>query len=192
MYSLPDRSPSWPADRSLVRPEDGVMLGRRARYLIAEPGPWPKVALDAGRHEAAGSVISPRPATCTSLPSAAPDRNGLANGAPPHRTLPYPTEPTCLVADILTGAIYRINTETEQAWFEFISMNSAPTRPGATGSGAVWFTPVDPQPAPVPDSEARMFAAGSMKVHSTGRCSGLPPPRRTAPVNRWPNSSCPA
>ncbi|MDT8437947.1 MAG: SMP-30/gluconolactonase/LRE family protein [Wenzhouxiangellaceae bacterium] len=78
-----------------------------------------------------------------------------------------------LVADILTGAIYRINTETEQVvrihQHEF-GANSA----RRDSSGAVWFSQSTRNRAG-PDAEARMFGAVD-EGFLDGALFRLPPP----------------
>lgn len=133
-----------PADRSLVRPEDGVMLDD-GTLLVADQVHG-LVALDPkgakrpfGDFAAAGYVHEP------------PERSAGPNGVAME-----PDGIHVLVADILSGAIYRINTETEQVvrihQHEF-GANSA----RRDSSGAVWFTQSTRNRAG-PDSEARMFA----------------------------------
>src|SRR6056297_3308546 len=133
-----------PADRSLVRPEDGVMLVD-GTLLIADQIHG-LVALDPegakrpfGDFASAGYVHEP------------PERSAGPNGVAME-----PDGIHVLVADILTGAIYRVNTETEQVvrihQHEF-GANSA----RRDSSGAVWFTQSTRNAGP--DSEARMFSA---------------------------------
>jgi sugar lactone lactonase YvrE len=151
----------FPADRSLARPEDGVMLAD-GTLLIADQVHG-LVALDPagakrpfGDFAAAGYVHEP------------PERSAGPNGVAME-----PDGIHVLVADILTGAIYRINTETEQVvrihQHEF-GANSA----RRDSSGAVWFTQSTRNRAG-PDSEARMFAAVD-EGFLDGALFRLPPP----------------
>jgi sugar lactone lactonase YvrE len=151
----------FPADRSLVRPEDGVMLAD-GTLLIADQVHG-LVALDPegakrpfGDFASAGYVHEP------------PERSAGPNGVAME-----PDGIHVLVADILTGAIYRINTETEQVvrihQHEF-GANSA----RRDSSGAVWFTQSTRNRAG-PDSEARMFAAVD-EGPLDGALFRLPPP----------------
>jgi len=150
-----------PADRSLVRPEDGVMLAD-GTLLIADQVHG-LVALDAagtkrpfGDFAAAGYVHEP------------PERSAGPNGVAME-----PDGTHVLVADVLTGAIYRVNTETEQVvrihQHEF-GANSA----RRDSSGAVWFSQSTRNRAG-PDSEARMFAAVD-EGPLDGALFRLPPP----------------
>lgn len=151
----------FPADRSLVRPEDGVMLAD-GMLLIADQVHG-LVALDPegakrpfGDFAAAGYVHQP------------PDRSAGPNGVAME-----PDGIHVLVADILTGAIYRIHTATEQVvrihQHEF-GANSA----RRDSSGAVWFTQ-STRNRSGPDSEARMFAAVDLRSLD-GALFRLPPP----------------
>ncbi len=151
----------FPADRSLVRPEDGVMLAD-GTLLIADQVHG-LVALDPagakrpfGDFAAAGYVHEP------------PERSAGPNGVAME-----PDGIHVLVADILTGAIYRINTETEQVvrihQHEF-GANSV----RRDSSGAVWFSQSTRNRAG-PDSEARMFAAVDERFLD-GALFRLPPP----------------
>jgi sugar lactone lactonase YvrE len=150
----------FPADRSLVRPEDGVML-TDGTLLIADQVHG-LVALNPegakrpfGDFAAAGYVHQP------------PDRSAGPNGVAVE-----PDGIHVLVADILTGAIYRINSETEQVvrmYQHEFGANSA----RRDSSGAVWFTQSTRNRAG-PDSEARMFAAVD-KAPLDGALFRLPP-----------------
>ena len=151
----------FPADRSLVRPEDGVMLAD-GTLLIADQIHG-LVALDSegvkrpfGDFAAAGYVHEP------------PERSAGPNGVAME-----PDSIHVLVADILTGAIYRINTETERVvriYQHEFGANSA----RRDSSGAVWFTQSTRNRAG-PDSEARMFGAVDMRSLD-GALFRLPPP----------------
>jgi len=150
-----------PADRSLVRPEDGVMLDD-GTLLIADQVHG-LVALDPdgakrpfGDFASAGYVHEP------------PERSAGPNGVAME-----PDGIHALVADILTGAIYRINTETEQVariYQHEFGANSA----RRDSSGAVWFTQSTRNRAG-PDAEARMFAAVDQGPLD-GALFRLPPP----------------
>ena len=151
----------FPADRSLVRPEDGVMLAD-GRLLIADQVHG-LVALDPkgakrpfGDFAAAGYVHQP------------PERSAGPNGVAME-----PDGIHVLVADILTGAIYRIHTETEQVvriYQHEFGANSA----RRDSSGAVWFTQ-STRNRSGPGSEARMFAAVDA-APLDGALFRLPPP----------------
>ena len=151
----------FPADHSLVRPEDGVMLAD-GTLLIADQVHG-LVALDPegakrpfGDFASAGYVHEP------------PERSAGPNGVAME-----PDGVHVLVADILTGAIYRIHTESEQVvrihQHEF-GANSA----RRDSSGAVWFTQSTRNRAG-PDSEARMFGAVD-EGPLDGALFRLPPP----------------
>jgi sugar lactone lactonase YvrE len=137
----------FPADRSLVRPEDGVMLGD-GRMLVADQVHG-LVALNPdgtkrpfGDFSAAGYVHEP------------PQRSAGPNGVALE-----PDGVHVLVADIFTGAIYRINSSNEQVervHQHAFGANSA----RRDSSGALWFTQSTQNSGP--DSEARMFAAVDM------------------------------
>jgi len=137
-----------PADRSLVRPEDGVMLDDRT-LLVADQlhglvalGPdGTKRAF--GDFKAAGYIHQP--------PARSAGPNGVAL---------EPDGIHVLVADVLTGAIYRVNSQTEQVvriHQHAFGVNSV----RSDRSGAVWFTQSTENNGP--DSEARMFAAVDTK-----------------------------
>jgi sugar lactone lactonase YvrE len=151
----------FPADRSLVRPEDGVMLADGSLLIADQVHGLVHLAPDGSRRPfgdfaAAGYVHQP------------PERSAGPNGVAME-----PDGVHVLVADILTGAIYRINTETEQVarihQHEF-GANSA----RRDSSGAVWFTQSTRNRAG-PDSEARMFGAVD-EGFLDGALFRLPPP----------------
>ena len=138
----------FPADRSLVRPEDGVMLAD-GTLLIADQVHG-LVALDPdgakrpfGDFAAAGYVHEP------------PERSAGPNGVALEPNGVY-----VLVADIFTGAIYRVHTGTEHVeriYQHEFGVNSA----RRDRLGALWFTQSTENNGP--DSEARMFAAVDLK-----------------------------
>jgi sugar lactone lactonase YvrE/ketosteroid isomerase-like protein len=134
-----------PADASLVRPEDGVLLDD-GRLLIADQ-----------RHglillSPDGSIRPFRNFASAGYVHEPPDRLAGPNGVALE-----PDGIHVLVADVLTGAIYRVDTDRETVVLvhqhEF-GANSA----RRDSSGAVWFTQ-STRNRPGPDSEARMFAA---------------------------------
>ena len=138
-----------PADGALVRPEDGVVLddgtlliGDQVHGLIALAPDGTKRPF--GNFAAAGYVHEP--------PARSAGPNGVAM---------EPDGVHVLVADILTGAIYRVNTGNEQVELvhqhEF-GANSA----RRDSSGAIWFTQSTENNGP--DSEARMFSAVDTRV----------------------------
>ena len=134
----------FPADRSLVRPEDGVILGD-GTLLVADQVHG-LVALDHsgakrpfGDFKAAGYVHEP------------PSRSGGPNGVALE-----PDGAHVLVADVFTGAIYRVNTgneHVERVHLHGFGVNAA----RRDSTGALWFTQSTQNNGP--DSEARMFAA---------------------------------
>src|SRR6056297_2502616 len=158
-----------PADGGLVRPEDGValddgtlLIGDQVYGLVALAPDGTKRPF--GDFAAAGYVHEPP-----------------ANSAGPNCVSMEPDGMHVLVADILTGAIYRVNTRTEQVvriYQHEYGANSA----RRDSSGAVWFTQSTRNRAG-PDSEARMFAPVD-KGFLDGALYRLPPPAggSTAPV----------
>ena len=150
----------FPADRSLVRPEDGVMLDddrlliadqRHGLVLLSSDGNTRPF----GNFSAAGYVHEP------------PDRSAGPNGVSME-----PDGIHVLVADVFTGAIYRVNTESERvelAYQHEFGANAA----RSDGSGAIWFTQSTKNTGP--DSEARMFAAVDMRLLD-GALFRVPPP----------------
>ena len=135
---------TFPQDGSLVRPEDGVMLSD-GRLLVADQAHG-LVSLDAqgnkqpfGRFAEAGYRHVP--------PTQAAGPNGVAL---------EPDGVHVLVADIFTGAIWRVDTRDEAVTrvhqHEF-GVNAA----RRDSTGALWFTQSTRNQGP--DSEARMFAA---------------------------------
>ncbi|WP_152560476.1 SMP-30/gluconolactonase/LRE family protein [Arenimonas donghaensis] len=135
---------SFPQDGSLVRPEDGVILAD-GRLLVADQAHG-LVSLDTqgkkqpfGRFAEAGYRHAP--------PAHAAGPNGVAL---------EPDGVHVLVADIFTGAIWRVDTRNQdvtRAYQHEFGVNAA----RRDSTGALWFTQsTRNQP---PDSEARMFAA---------------------------------
>lgn len=137
----------FPVDRSLVRPEDGVMLAD-GTLLVADQLHG-LVALNPdgakrpfGDFASAGYVHEP------------PERSAGPNGVALE-----PNGIHVLVADVLTGAIYRVNTENERV--ELIHQHGFGANSARRDrSGAIWFTQSTENNGP--ESEARMFAAVDM------------------------------
>ena len=137
-----------PADGSLVRPEDGVMLADGTLLVADQVHGLVALAADGtkrpfGNFAAAGYVHEP--------PARSAGPNGVAMA---------PDGIHVLVADIFTGAIYRVNTESEHvelAYQHEFGANAA----RSDSSGAIWFTQSTENSGP--DSEARMFAAVDMR-----------------------------
>ena len=138
-----------PADRSLVRPEDGVSLSDGTLLIADQVHGLVALAPDGtkrpfGDFASAGYVHEP------------PDRSAGPNGVALE-----PDGIHVLVADILTGAIYRVNTANEQV--ELIHQHEYGANSARRdSSGAIWFTQSTENNGP--DSEARMFAAVDMRV----------------------------
>ncbi len=150
----------FPADRTLVRPEDGVMLADGTLLVADQVHGLAALAPDGakrpfGDFAAAGYVHEP------------PERSAGPNGVALE-----PDGLHVLVADIFTGAIYRVNTESEHvelAYQHEFGANAA----RRDSSGALWFTQSTENSGP--DSEARMFAAVDMRSMD-GALFRLPPP----------------
>jgi len=133
-----------PADRSLVRPESGVVLADGT--LIVADQRHGLIALSAdgntrpfGNFAAAGYVHAP--------PEAASAPNGVSF---------EPGKTHLLVADIFTGSLYRVDLAAETTTLLYdhpFGMNYA----HKDSTGAIWFTQSTENAAP--DSEKRMFAA---------------------------------
>lgn len=151
-----EQPPAWtveqtsffPEDRSLHRPEDGValpdgtlLIADQVHGLIALKRDGTKRPF--GNFAAAGYVHEP--------PTRSAGPNGVAF---------EPDGVHVLVADIFTGAIYRVHTgneDVERVYQHEFGANSA----RRDSAGALWFTQSTENNGP--DSEARMFAAVDMK-----------------------------
>lgn len=151
----------FPADGSLVRPEDGVVLPDKTLVVADQRHGLIALAPDGtqrpfGRFAEAGYVHEP------------PDRKAGPNGVALD-----PDGTHVLVADIFTGAIYRVNVEseaTERIYLHPFGVNSA----HGDSTGAIWFTQSTENPAG-PESEARMFAAADLRL-SDGALYRIPAP----------------
>lgn len=152
-----DDPPAWtlaqasffPEDRSLQRPEDGVALPNGTLLVADQVHGLVALGQDGakrpfGDFEAAGYVHEP------------PDRSAGPNGVALE-----PDGVHVLIADIFTGAIYRVNTSNEHVeriyQHEFGANSARRDR-----TGALWFTQSTENSGP--DSEARMFAAVDMET----------------------------
>ena len=139
-----DQSMVFPADRSLLRPEDGVALADGTLVVADQAYGLRAIAPDGsgrpfGRFAEAGYVHEP------------PTRAGGPNGVSLE-----PDGLHVLVADVFTGAIYRVNVaneSTEVVYQHPFGVNAA----RADSTGALWFTQSTENAGE--DSEARLFAA---------------------------------
>ena len=149
-----------PANGSLVRPEDGVLLAD-GRLLIADQNHGLIALAPNGETQAFGDFAA-----------AGYRHEPPAHSAGPNGVSMEPDGIHVLVADIFTGAIYRVNTESEQvelAYQHEFGANAA----RSDSSGAIWFTQSTENSGP--DSEARMFAAVDMRSLD-GALFRVPPP----------------
>jgi sugar lactone lactonase YvrE len=138
-----DESSKFPAARGLVRPEDGLAL-RDGRIVVADQEHGLRViAADGstrsfGRFAEAGYVHAP--------PAQTAGPNGVAL---------EPDGVHALVADVFTGAIYRVNLETqatERIYGHTFGVNTAVS----DSTGAIWFTQ-STENRPGSDSVVRLF-----------------------------------
>ncbi len=139
----------FPADRSLHRPESGVVLADGTLVVVDQVHGLVALSADGssrpfGDLAAAGYVHAP--------PEGAAAPNGVS--FEPDRT-------HLLVADIFTGALYRVDLETETSALIYdhpFGMNYA----HRDSTGAIWFTQSTENAAP--ESEERMFAAVNVRM----------------------------
>jgi sugar lactone lactonase YvrE len=140
----PASAAAFPADRSLLRPEDGVVLPD-GRLLVADRRHGlVAMAPDGssrpfGRFGAAGYVHEP------------PGRSAGPNGV----SL-TPDGANLLVADVLTGAIYQVNV-TDETTVRIYQHEFGVNTAVRDRTGAIWFTQSTENAGP--ESESRMFAA---------------------------------
>ncbi len=149
--------PSWsfddgtifPAERGLVRPEDGVALPDGRLIVADQVHGLREIAADGssrpfGKMAEAGYVHEP------------PARAGGPNGVSLE-----PDGAHLLVADVFTGAIYRVNIASEATELVYrhpFGVNAA----RRDRTGALWFTQSTENAGP--DSEARMFSTVDVPV----------------------------
>jgi sugar lactone lactonase YvrE len=150
----------FPADRSLLRPEDGVVLPDKTIIVADQTHGLIALSPDGtkrpfGEFAEAGYVHEP--------PSRKAGPNGVALD---------PGGKHVLVADIFTGAIYRVDIKseaTERIYAHPFGVNSA----HSDSTGAIWFTQSTENAGP--ESEARMFAAADRPL-SDGALYRIAPP----------------
>lgn len=144
-----DDASVFPEDRSLMRPEDGVILADGTlivadqRYGLVELSPDGAVR-PFGNFAAAGYVHAP------------PEREAGPNGVSLE-----PDGAHVLTADVFTGAIYRTDTGTGATALAFqhdYGVNTAV----ADSTGAIWFTQSTENAGPA--SHGRLFAAVDMAM----------------------------
>jgi sugar lactone lactonase YvrE len=133
----------FPAARGLARPEDGLALAGGSVVVADQIHGLRLIAADQttrpfGRFAEAGYVFAP------------PDHEAAPNGVSLE-----PDGVHALVADVLTGVIYRVNLETEivqRVYTHPFGVNTAV----ADSTGAIWFTQSAANTAG-PHSNARLF-----------------------------------
>ncbi len=134
----------FPADRSLHRPEDGVALPD-GRLLVADRAHGLIALSPDGSHRPFGNFAA------AGYEYAPPGKN-----AGPNSVAFEPDGKHVLVADVFTGAIYRVDVAsetTELIYTHEFGVNTVL----ADATGAIWFTQSTENNGP--DSEQRLFAA---------------------------------
>jgi sugar lactone lactonase YvrE len=158
-----DEASKFPAAKGLVRPEDGLVL-RDGRIVVADQEHGLRViAADGstrsfGRFAEAGYVHAP--------PAQTAGPNGVSL---------EPDGTHALVADVFTGAIYRVNLETqatERIYQHTFGVNTAVR----DSTGAIWFTQSTENAAGA-DSVARLFEPFN-KYSADGALYRIAPPSR--------------
>lgn len=140
-----DQVSFFPADRSLTHAEDGVVLADGTLVV----GDW--------NHGLAAVSPSGAKRPFGTLAAAGFETKPSPNWGSPNGISFEPDGRHILVADITTGAIYRVDTateKTERIYDHPFGANSAVR----DRSGAIWFTQSTENPQGA-ESEARMFAA---------------------------------
>lgn len=161
------RTAFFPADQSLARPEDGVFLPDGTLLVASQIHGLISLSPNGeqrpfGDFSAAGFVHNP--------PSHAAGPNGVAI---------EPDGDHVLVADIFSGAIYRVALETEHVTLAYqhqYGTNAA----RRDSSGALWFTQSAKNSGP--DSEGQMFASAEMRL-TDGALYRLPPGGESSQVS---------
>lgn len=167
-----EESAKFPAAKGLVRPEDGLAL-RDGRIVVADQELGLRVigadesARAFGRFAVAGYVHAP--------PAQIAGPNGVSL---------EPDGVHALVADVFTGAIYRVNLETEateRIYQHTFGVNTAVR----DSTGAIWFTQ-STENGPGPQSVARLFEVFNT-YSADGALFRIPPPSAagaSAPARR--------
>lgn len=153
----------YPAARGLARPEDGLALSGGSLVVADQTHGLRLIAADQttrpfGRFIEAGYVFAP------------PDQEAGPNGVSLE-----PDGVHALVADVLTGAIYRVNLQTEAVQLIYthpFGVNTAV----ADSTGAIWFTQSAANAAG-PHSNARLFEPLN-NYAAEGKIFRLAPPGR--------------
>jgi sugar lactone lactonase YvrE len=139
-----DDSQVFPADRSLTRPEDGVALPD-GRLIVADQVHGLRLVETDGRSQPFGNLVA------AGYRHDPPAHAGGANGVSLE-----PGGTHLLLADIFTGAIYRVdcsNGETDKVYQHRYGVNTAIR----DTTGAIWFTQSALNTAET--GEARMWAS---------------------------------
>ncbi|MFC2953592.1 SMP-30/gluconolactonase/LRE family protein [Marinicaulis aureus] len=134
----------FPADRTLQRPEDGVVLSD-GRLLIADRAHGLIALSPDGSHRPFGNFAA------AGYEYAPPEKNAGPNGVAFE-----PDGKHVLVADVFTGAIYRVDVAAETTELIYTHDYGVNTVLADT-TGAIWFTQSTENNGP--DSEERLFAA---------------------------------
>lgn len=156
-----DDAAIFPAARGLARPEDGLALADGRLIVIDQAHGLRLIAADEtsrpfGRFADVGYVHAP--------PQQLAGPNGVSL---------EPDGVHALVADVFTGAIYRVNLDTEAVELIYthpFGVNTAV----ADSTGAIWFTQSATNPAG-PASEARLFEPLN-NYAAEGALFRIPPP----------------
>jgi len=134
----------FPADRSLHRPEDGVALPD-GRLLVADRANGLIALSPDGSHRPFGNFAA------AGYEYAPPEKNAGPNGVAFE-----PDGKHVLVADVFTGAIYRVDVAAETTELIYTHDYGVNTVLADT-TGAIWFTQSTENNGP--DSEEILFAA---------------------------------
>jgi sugar lactone lactonase YvrE len=151
----------FPAARGLSRAEDGVVLADGRIVVADQNNGLTVIAKDGatrpfGKFAAAGYVHA--------LPASPAGPNGV--------TL-EPDGAHLLVADVFTGAIYRVNIETEatqKVYAHAFGVNTAVS----DSTGAIWFTQSTENPAG-PDTETRLLVVPMTQYVTDGALFRIAP-----------------
>ena len=122
-----DSTMVFPADRSLLRPEDGIALPD-GRLIVSDQAHGLRLVEVDGRSKPFGDLVA------KGYAHRPPDHNGGANGVSLE-----PGGTHLLVADVFGGAIYRVDVssgETEKVYQHQYGINTAVR----DSRGAIWFT----------------------------------------------------